>query len=142
MSHVATVELEVRDLDALEEAGRRLGLQLVRGQQTYKWWGRSVGDYPIPDGFSAEDLGKCEHALHSDSAAYEVGVVRRRDGRPGWQLLWDFIDGRLVNIVGHECRNLKREYAAIVAAKQAQRQGFRVQEQRLPNGGIKLLMSR
>lgn len=142
MSHVATVDVEVKDLDALEEAAKRLGMQLVRGQTTYKWWGESVGDYPIPAGFTAEDLGKCEHAVRSDNAEYEIGVVRRRDGRPGWQLIWDFYDDTLVKVVGKDCCKLKVAYARAVATRQAIRGGFRVQEQVRPDGSIRLALSR
>lgn len=138
MSHVATIELEVKDLDALEAAAKRLGMELRRGQTTYEWWGRSEGDYPIPEGFTADDLGKCEHALHHPGADYEIGIIKRRDGRPGYTLLWDFIDRDLVRVVGHEGRNLKREYATVVAMKQAIASGFRVQELKQQDGSIQL----
>ena len=45
MSHVVTVELDIPDLDGLDAACRMLGTaELVRGQQTYRWWGEFVGD--------------------------------------------------------------------------------------------------
>jgi len=142
MSHVATIDVEVKDLDALQEAAKRLGMEFMHGQKTYKWWGQSVGDYPIPVGFTEDDLGNCEHAIHSPDAAYEIGVVRRRDGRPGYQLLWDFIDGRLVKVVGENGCNLKREYAAVVARKQAMAQGFTVNEMRQADGSIQMRLTR
>lgn len=146
MSHVATVDIEVKDLDALQAACVRLGLELVRGQQTYKWYGTHVGDHPLPEGFAEEDLGKCDHAIRvpNNSQAYEVGVVRRRDGRPGYTLMWDFWAGGqgLQAKVGPDCQHLKREYAAVVATRQAQRNGFRVQEHRRQDGSIQLVMSK
>jgi hypothetical protein len=142
VSHVATVDIEIRDLGALEETCRRLGMKLALGQTTYKWWGRHMGDYPLPAGFAVEDLGKCDHAIQVPDAAYEVGVVRRRDGRPGFQLIWDFVDSRLRAAVGEGCSILKREYAAVVATRQAQRSGFRVQEHRRADGSIQLQLSR
>jgi len=42
MSHIVEVNLLVQDLNALHRACHRLGLELVRGQQTYRWYGRSV----------------------------------------------------------------------------------------------------
>jgi hypothetical protein len=36
MSHIAEVNLLVQDLNALQRACQRLGLELVRGQQTYR----------------------------------------------------------------------------------------------------------
>ena len=142
MSHVATIDIEVKDLDALEEAVTFLGGELRRGQTSYKWWGRHVGDYPVPAGFTVDDLGRCEHAAHFAAAGYEIGVVRRRDGRPGYQLLWDFIDGSLVRVVGKDACNLKREYARVVAKRQAERSGFRVLEQRQRDGSVRLVLSK
>lgn len=142
MSHVATVDLEIRDLDALGEAVQRLGGQLARGQQTYRWYGEHVGDYPLPAGFAEEDLGKCEHAVKFPDVEYEIGVVRRRDGRAGYALMWDFIDGCLVQAAGQNCCKVKREYAGVVARKQAMAQGFTVNEQRQADGSIRLRLTK
>lgn len=142
MSHVATIDLEIKDLDALADAANRLGGELKRGQTSYKWWGRHVGDYPIPAGFTKDDLGKCDHAIQFTDAAYEIGVVRRRDGRPGWQLIWDFVDGRLVQLCGKDCSKLKQAYGAAVATKFALKSGYRVNEQPQANGSIRLVLSK
>src|SRR6266446_5904173 len=97
MSHVAEIDMEIKDLDALKAAAQDLGLEFCEGQQTYKWYGHSVGDFPMPAGFKEQDLGKCEHALRvkGNPGAYEIGIVPRRDGRPGYTLLWDFWAGGL-----------------------------------------------
>ncbi len=144
MSHVATIEIDIKDINALDRAAKRLGMTLVQGQQTYKWYGRSVGDYPLPQGFKAEDLGKCEHALVVDGAdkqTYEVGVVRRRDGRPGFVLQWDFFAKGygLEARVGKDCQKLRQAYALEVAKMQAQRKGFRVTEQMQADGSVDLI---
>jgi hypothetical protein len=132
MSHVATVELEVKDLDALERACKRLGLVLRLGQQTYKWWGTHVGDYPLPEGFTEEDLGKCEHAIAdpNNRHAYEIGLVKRRDGKPGYTLLWDFFGGGqgLQEKVGENCKALRQAYAIEVARKSMQAKGYQLRE--------------
>ena len=146
MSHVATVDVNITDLDALQAACNRLGLELRRGQQTYKWFGHSVGDYPIPQGFTAEDLGKCEHAIvvpgHED--AYDIGVIKRRDGRPGFCLQWDFFAGGygMQDRVGENCNKLAQSYAVCAASKAAQRNGFQVQEQLRADGSIALNFSK
>lgn len=151
LSHVATVDVEIKDLVSLRKACDRLGLELVEGQETYKWYGESVGDYPLPAGFQASDLGKCSHAirLRPDSPvytnqAYEIGVVARRDGRPGYQLLWDFYCGGfgLQDHVGEGCAKLKQAYANEVAKRTAIQQGFRVQETVNQNGSIRLVLSK
>ncbi len=112
MSHICTVDLHITDLTALQKAAEVLGLKLNLNQKTYKWYGRSVGDYPLPEGFKAEDFGKCEHTLSipGNGQAYEIGVVARRDGKPGYTLMWDFWNGGygLEKIVGKIVINLSK----------------------------------
>lgn len=130
MSHVAQIDLEIRDLEALEAAARSLGLELVRGRTAYRWYGRHVGDYPLPAGFTKDDLGRCDHAIRipGDDRAYEIGVVRRRDGRPGYVLLWDCWQGGygLEERVGAGAARLKQAYALEAAKRAAWRAGHRV----------------
>ena len=72
MSHVATIDIEVTDLGTLAAAAKRLGMELVQGQKTYRWFAGRQGD--------------CEHAVRipGDNKAYEIGVVKRTDGRLGY----------------------------------------------------------
>lgn len=128
MSHVADIELDINDLSCLKEAAKSLGLEFVE-QTTYKWFGRHVGDYPLPKGFAREDLGKCKYALRlpGDSKAYEVGVVERKDGKPGYQLLWDFWAGGygLEKAIGKDGGLLKQAYTIMRAKKEMLRKGYR-----------------
>lgn len=165
MSHVATIDVEVKDLDGLGEACRRLGLELVRGQETYRCWYTATPDESreaflmntrqtvadlVPEGVDPADIGKCKHAIRviGDETAYEIGLVNRRDGRPGYSLLWDEYrsnePGRaLFEKVGKSCSNLRQQYALVVARKNALAQGFRVLgEQRLENGTVQLRLAR
>lgn len=143
MSHVAQIDVEIRDLDALQEACGRVGLELIREQKTYRWFGEHIGDYPLPAGFAAEDLGKCEHAVRipgPGNVAYEIGVCKRRDGRPGYTLMWDFFGGGqgLVHVAGKDCCKLRQAYALVVAKRAAMKQGFRVMEKKVQDGSYVL----
>lgn len=133
MSHVAKIELEIKDLDALKKAASMLGLEFVEGQTTYHWYGHHVGDYPLPTGFKASDLGKCEHAMRipNKKSAYEIGVVKRKDGKPGYTLLWDFWQNGygLKEKVGEDGNKLKQAYAEAVATKSLQKKGFKINRQ-------------
>jgi hypothetical protein len=133
MSHVATVELEVKDLDALAKACEPLGLEFRLNQKTFRWYGRWVNDYSKADaaykhGIKPEDYGKCLHAIavKGNDKAYEVGIIQKPDGTFG--LVWDFYEGGygLMELVGKDCGKLAQEYAAQVAMKQARKQGFQV----------------
>jgi hypothetical protein len=138
-------------LDALKAAAEKLGLEFRENQKTYKWWGRSVGDYPLPEGFKAEDLGKCDHAIcaPNNPGAYEIGVVERKDGEPGQVLLWDFYNNGLdyhysgqckgmVEYVGEGACKLQQEYAVEVAKKYWLAQGWQVTEERKEDGTVTL----
>ena len=86
MSHVAKIELEIQSLEDLKLACRRLGFIFQENQQNYQWYGRSVGDYPLPEGITVDALGKCDHAIKVPECTYEIGVVKRGTK---YILLWD-----------------------------------------------------
>lgn len=136
MSHVTTQECDIQDLDALAKAASLFGCELVK-QPTYKWWGKWVNDYDKTDaaykhGIKPEDYGKCEYALRviGDPEAYEVGIVRRPDGNPGWVPVWDFYGDkgrRLQAAIGDKGITLRQEYAMQVGMKRMAREGWRVE---------------
>lgn len=153
MSHVATISISVTNLDDLAEAAKRLGGELCRGQTSFKWWGKWENDYDAADaayrnGIKPEDYGKCEHAIrfphNQTELGYEIGVVRRTDGKPGYSLVWDFIDSGLSRRVGgQDAGLLKQAYALSAARRTAMAQGYRVSgEKKLPNGKIQLLLNK
>lgn len=121
MSHVSACPAMVTDLDDLDAACTECGLQLVRGQETYRWYGTHVGDFPLPEGFTADDLGRCEHAITvpGNGRAYEIGVCRRRDGEDGWVLVFDFWEGGfgMAEHAGNGCERLIGQYLAATAAR-------------------------
>jgi hypothetical protein len=146
MSHVTTVNLEVKDLESLKTAAKMLGLEFVENQKTFRWYGHHVGDYPMPKGFKAEDMGRCEHALRipGNKQAYEVGVVRRRDGKAGYALMWDFWAGGhgLQNAIGNDGNRLKQSYAEAVASKKIRAKRFRFERRVTPQGKVVLIATR
>ena len=88
MSHVTTSGIKYHDLEALRKTvEQEFGCKLVK-KPTYNWYGVSVGDYPLPKGMTASQLGKCEYAIQVPGAYYEVGVVRLADG--SYTLAFDF----------------------------------------------------
>ena len=149
MSHVVAINCEITDLEALAEACKTLGLTLKRNQSSYKWYGRTVGDAPLPEGFKSKDLGSCVHAISVDGAngnPYEIGVCKRKDGGEGFTLLLDYWCGGFglmekCSSQGQSGKSpdlLVQEYAKQVTIKQLKKRGFRLKETRLPNGKIQL----
>lgn len=153
MSHVTDVKLKVHDLDALAEACEHLGLELVRGQKNFAWWGHFVGDSKPPAWADPKNYGQCEHAIkikgdspcNGSAGPWEIGVVRDPAG-DGYRLLFDYYGRagqRLVSKVGNrEGDKLKQEYAVAVArrkvAKTLARDGWKAVREELPDGKIRL----
>ena len=77
-----------------------LGGELRMGQLTYRWYGRNVGDYRLPEGVKVSDLGKCEHAIKFPGISYEVGVIKSKTQKGAYELLWDFYDRGLKEKMG------------------------------------------
>ncbi|MEW6443184.1 MAG: DUF1257 domain-containing protein [bacterium] len=142
MSHVAIIEIEITDLAALTAACKRLGFSFQENQKTYEWYGRWEGDYPLPEGFSQEDLGKCDHAIRVPGAGYEVGVVKARK-KSGYQLLWDFwSQGGLSEELGPKAEKLVQAYGVEKAKREARKQGFSVYETTREDGTVRLTLTR
>jgi hypothetical protein len=151
MSHVAYVDIQIKDLGALKTACQKIGLEFKEGQKTHKWYGRWVDDYHKDDaayhhGINPKDYGQCEHAIGvpDNAQAYEAGIVKRPDGK-GYTLIYDFYgaSGRALEaLMGKGAARLKKQYAIEVARKAARKQGFRVQEKIGADGKTRLLCTR
>jgi len=94
MSHVAMIDLTIDDLQSLRRAAERCGLELVE-QDTYEWYGYSVGDYPLPAGFTKEELGRCQYAIRfTDQWMREHNNVHPTTGEViRTQAQWEAMDG-------------------------------------------------
>lgn len=142
MSHVATVDLQILDLDALKAACEEIGLIWKEGQKTYRWYQKWMNDYGKDDaayknGIKPEDYGKCEHAIGTKSNGYEIGVVKNPKGK-GYVLIWDFFDGTIEKAAGKQCDKLFKTYSKNVAVKQVKRLGYTAQVTTNANGEIEI----
>lgn len=68
------------------------GAEVVKADE-YNWFGVSVGDYPIPPGFTKEDMGKCEWKIKLPGVKYEIGLAKPK-GEDGYALLYDHFSDR------------------------------------------------
>lgn len=143
MSHVVVIDDKIMDLNAMIRCALSIGMEVMVGQKTYKWWGHSVGDYKIPEGFTEADLGKCEHAIKviGKKNAYEIGIVKAKDGE-GYSLMWDFYAGGqgLEKVAGKDCCNLIQAYNKEITMETMS--SFSCQEIPLENGDIMLEFTR
>ena len=121
MSHVeVNPNFVILSLDCIERAAKSLGLQLNRGQKTWKWYGSWVDDFDkdtaaYKHGILTEDYGKCIHAIANPATpgGYEIGLVRNPDEKVGGFLpikdKWGTGKG-LEQIVGENCSKLAQHY--------------------------------
>lgn len=148
MSHVADVDIKIRDLDACEAAVKRLGGQLMRGQKTHKWYGRFLNDWNSQSAAvnrrDPKTFGKCDHAIKFPGINYEIGLVREEDG--SYTPVYDSYGhggghdgGKITQLLGGlQLPKLKDEYAAAVTTRMLARKGFRVTRTTGKNGEIVL----
>ena len=111
MSHVTCKdpdsEFQIRSLPALLKACERLGLELVK-QKTFRTWktdhGSLVGDYPVPEGYSEDEIGEnaeyvtrvaglTDEERTRSSAPYEIGWVPSRKHPGSYAYMYDFYNG-------------------------------------------------
>lgn len=142
MSHMTEIKTRITDLDALEAACVELGMKLVRGKTEAKWYGRSVGDYPLPEGMTADQLGKCDHAITLPGCEYEIGVYADKV-KGGYRVLYDFWGPgmKLKEKIGENGGKLVQAYGVAKATREARRKGLTVQRVQGANGTVKLVIA-
>ena len=143
MSHVIKTKMEYRDFNAILQAGADCGLVFHEGQREYRWYGRFMGDYALPEGMTADMLGRCDHAMGipGDSFAYEVGITTRPSG--GFDVLYDFWSGGkgLEDKIGIQGIKFRERYAIHAAQNAVEALGYYSEETAegltvyLPEGG-------
>lgn len=149
MSHVVICEIQIRDIDCLEKACKEAGLELRRGQRTYRWYNNFVNDYhgenaAFNHGIDPKDYGKCDHAIGipGNKSAYEIGVVKKPDGT--YALIWDFYAGGygLEKVAGKNCQNVTKAYSMQVAKKHLKAKGYSLQSTKtLADGSVEMVFN-
>ncbi len=131
MSHVARIAVDVKSLADLEAAAQALGLKLECGVKTYNSYQRGL---------------PCDHKITdpNNPHAYEIGVLARKDGKPGFDLMFDeFAGGQgMVAKIGAGAHRLKQEYSASVATSYYRKRGFRVSRTVKEDGRLVLSASK
>ena len=116
MSHIAKIELEVTDLDSLSKACQHIGLNLIRGKTTFKWFNGN---------------SKCDHAIEIPDVSYEIGLVYKENK---YELQTDFWDKGIEAAIGKNGGLLKQRYTVECTRHEAAKKGYRVIEKQTDNG--------
>lgn len=142
MSHVADVQMEVKDLDALKSVVADMGGTFVEGQRTHKWYGRFMNDWEdtraAANRRDPKTFGKCEHAIKVPGVDYEIGVVKTGDET--FDLVYDsWGSGRgLEAKFGTGLVGLKQGYSVEVTRRELSRKGYRVTTERQQDGSVRI----
>ena len=120
MSHISKIELEVKDLGTLRQACNRLGLNMLEGKKTFKWYGQ-------------ED-SRCDHAIRVPGASYEIGVIKNGNL---YELQCDYWDNAIGKAIGQTGGLLKQAYAMERTKIEARRKGYSIIEKKT-DAGIRL----
>ena len=119
MSHIATVSVEVRSLESLQAACRRLNLPQPTGGTHTLFGGQTASGYAV-------SLPAWRYPVVFDLTA---GQAR-----------YDNYNGKWGDV--KQLHSLTQAYAVCAAKKKALQQGFQVQERRAANGAIQLVCSK
>jgi len=131
MSHVIMAKTKqgeplITCLESVKLAAKNLGLE-VHERSTYHWYGRSVGDWKIPEGWTAADMGRnavlvlsagpdCrkKHGMHS---AYEMAIIPDKKNPGAYTVMYDFYGpGReLEKVIGKPVVDYRTQEAEAVA---------------------------
>lgn len=139
-----TLKIPLRNKAHLIAAVKELGGEWIEDATTYKWYGRHVGDYPLPVGFTKHEMGKCHHKLKFPGAHYEVGIweldklpenhpARHAVDKEGKRVyedgsfipIFDFIDYNLKQTLGGEAaQRLVQEYKKQQLIAECKKKGY------------------
>lgn len=144
VSHVADVDIKIRDIACFEKAVIALGGEYLPDEHNIRWYGQFLNDWSSdraavnridPKRFGKSDAG----IARFPGCTYDVGLLKNEDG--SYTPYYDtYGQGHgLTKVLGGEnCVKLKDEYAAAVTTRMLARKGFRVQRTVDKQGAIVL----
>jgi hypothetical protein len=121
MSHFTTIQTQIRDLDALADACRELGLELINQPSQARGY---AGNTRTGD------------AVIKLNGPYDVAANKQPDNSYG--LTTDWWNGHVEKEVGKEYGRLLQLYGVYKASREARKRGYTVRRQSLKDGSIKL----
>jgi len=120
MSHFTTIQTQIKDIDALQDACKELSLQLLQNAEA-----RGYGS----------SLKRGEFIIRL-KGPYDVALNRQSDGAYG--LSTDWWDGHVEKEVGTNYGRLLQLYAAHKTTREARKRGLCVHRTARTDGSIKL----
>ena len=123
MSHWTTIKTNIKDIDALRDACKELGLDLLPNAQARGYGATTTrGDFVI-----------------RLRGPYDIAVHKEHDGT--YRLSTDWWEGHVEQEVGKDYGRLLQLYGVHKATREARKKGLRVQRASLQNNVIKLTLT-
>ena len=122
MSHFVSIDTQIKDLDALQDACRDLGLALVSNAP-------------------ARGIGTEQHGERVIRLKGPCDIAVQRQANGSYTLATDWWGGYVEKEVGPQYGRLLQLYAVHKATREARRKGLSVQRNALRNGAIKLTLT-
>ena len=120
MSHFTTIEIEIRDIEALEYTCEELGVGLEKNAEA-----RGFGN----------NRRKADYVIRLNGP-YDVALNKQSDG--SYKVETDLWNKSVEKELGSGLGRLKQMYAVNKATREARRKGYSVTKEVLPNKNIRL----
>ena len=120
MSHFTSIQTQIKDLDALADACKELGVELVHGGEARGYAGQT----------------RKGEAVIKLKGPYDIALNQQPDGN--YALTTDFWAGHVEQEVGAGFGKLMQLYGVHKAMREARKKGYLASRKTLPNGAIKL----
>lgn len=120
MSHFTSIQTQIKDLDALADACKELGVELVH-QGEARGYATNV---------------RTGDAVIRLKGPYDIALNQQPDGT--YALTTDWWDGHVEKEVGTNFSKLIQLYGVHKAMREAKKKGYLASRKTLPNGAIKL----
>ena len=120
MSHFTSIQTQIKDMAALEDACKELGVELLEGG--------------VARGFATQT--RTGDAVIRLKGPYDIALNRQEDGNYG--LTTDWWNGHVEKEVGANFTKLIQLYGVHKAMREAKKKGYLTSRKTLPNGAIKL----
>lgn len=120
MSHITTVQCEIKDLAAAEEAAKALGCSVEHGTKP-RYWGTTYG--------GGSEAKACDLVVKLPGK-YDLGIIAKEDGTYSFMCDNELLAGSFGRndagrtLMGENAGRFRQEYAAAVAMKAARKKGI------------------
>lgn len=120
MSHFTSIQTQIRDLAALADACKELGVEVVQGGEARGYAGQT----------------RRGEAVIMLKGPYDIALNKQSDGNYG--LTTDWWNGHVEKEVGANYARLIQLYGVHKTMREAKKKGYLASRKMLPNGAIKL----